>query len=595
MQPHTKYSIITNNTIIRRRYHKILVLHYLSLFLLFQQASTAMGRITIFALSECPHCQRTKSTLKSHDLPYTEISLTTHPYKRTDMLQLSDRLTVPQVFFNEEHIGGADDTLAVLQRWQVEITAGTSPHKTLLERYQAEIGSKPDPSDARLQVPTEPPVVEEEYKTETIVIDLPNGTKATVREVTELLKQSLPIQDRKYQLTIYKQSFTGQDFLKTIMEKYDITDNTVALEFAKKLQHEHQIVFHVTGDAHDIDDSSKYYFRLQCHQNPLLLNSYCMWKRSADTTTKVDATALLKHCKGLWSKVAKAVTDDQGRIDYKNAPSLEQYSVFEEAVCELQCVDWSTMDRNTKLVSGSTSTLFASKLYYAESSTIISRHQQTFGINLYNLMIPYAFSKVGIGTSTLARGAFFNTVSMNVGGHVLSFTELENGVLRGNRKAPYAFSKPFGNQDARLQLALEQPDERIHFGLNCGATSCPPVKVYTVPSIEEELRIVAMAFCEQDSNVLVDPTTNTLSLSAIFKWYRADFDPQSDNTALATKVLGYVRGTKRDALQSMLDGAKKNSITVKYLPYDWGTNASEFVPFDSSKLKVNVMTVLALF
>jgi hypothetical protein len=209
-------------------------------------------------------------------------------------------------------------------------------------------------------------------------------------------------------------------------------------------------------------------------------------------------------------------------------------------------------------------------------------------------MIPYAFSKVGIGTTTLSRGAFFNSTSMNVGGHILSFSELENGVLRGNRKAPYAFSLPFSSQkDPRLSLALEQPDARIHFGLNCGATSCPPVKVYTVPSIEEELRIVAMAFCEQESNVLVEPDKNTLSLSAIFKWYRVDFDPKSDNIALATKVSEFLRGTKHEQLQAMINSGK--GIAIKYLPYDWSTNSSDFVAFDSAKLKMNVTTVFALF
>jgi hypothetical protein len=269
------------------------------------------------------------------------------------MLQLSDRLTVPQVFFNEKYIGGADDTLALLQQWQEEINDGSnSSYKTMLERYQAEIEAQADPTDPRLQVPTEPPVVEQEYKTETVTIVLPNHNTATIREVTELLKQSLPLQERKHKLTIYKQCFTGQDFIKTLQNKYAITDTTVALEFAKKLQHDYQLVCHVTGDAHDIDDTTNYYFRLQCHQTPLILNSYCIWKRPAITSEGmvVDATALLKHCKSLWSKVAKAVTDDQGKIDYKKAPSLEQYSVFEEAVCELQCIDWSTLDRNTKLV-----------------------------------------------------------------------------------------------------------------------------------------------------------------------------------------------------------------------------------------------------
>mmetsp|Transcript_2782 Transcript_2782/g.4496 ORF Transcript_2782/g.4496 Transcript_2782/m.4496 type:complete len:87 (-) Transcript_2782:1369-1629(-) len=59
-----------------------------------------MGRITIYSLKECPHCQRCKGALKERNIPYTEINLSAHPAARTNMLQLTDRLSVPQVFFN---------------------------------------------------------------------------------------------------------------------------------------------------------------------------------------------------------------------------------------------------------------------------------------------------------------------------------------------------------------------------------------------------------------------------------------------------------------------------------------------------------------
>jgi len=78
-----------------------------------------MGCITIFSLPECPHCNRTKAALTAKCIPYTEISLSDYPDKRTDMLVLADRLSVPQVFFNDEHIGGADDTLGNLLRFYV--------------------------------------------------------------------------------------------------------------------------------------------------------------------------------------------------------------------------------------------------------------------------------------------------------------------------------------------------------------------------------------------------------------------------------------------------------------------------------------------
>ena len=105
-------------------------------------------------------------------------------------------------------------------------------------------------------------------------------------------------------------------------------------------------------------------------------------------------------------------------------------------------------------------------------------------MNLYNLMISYAFIKMGIPTTSMARNAFFNKVKFNIGGHILSFNDLENGILRANTRHPYAMNVPFGKDDPRISMALSNLDCRIHFGLNCGAKSCPPVKYYRRKSCE---------------------------------------------------------------------------------------------------------------
>jgi glutaredoxin 3 len=114
-----------------------------------------MGKITVFALQECPHCKRGKAYLTERGIPYVEISLSSHPDKRTDMLSLADRLTVPQFFFNEAHIGGADDLIDFVDNVEKE-----KKYATALEYYDKEVKGKPDPTDARLQLPTTPPVVE---------------------------------------------------------------------------------------------------------------------------------------------------------------------------------------------------------------------------------------------------------------------------------------------------------------------------------------------------------------------------------------------------------------------------------------------------
>jgi glutaredoxin 3 len=78
-----------------------------------------MGCITVFSLDECPHCIRTKQAFRLRQIPFVEISLSKYPHRRNYMLSLSDRLTVPQIFMNDKHIGGADDTLNLLDIWEV--------------------------------------------------------------------------------------------------------------------------------------------------------------------------------------------------------------------------------------------------------------------------------------------------------------------------------------------------------------------------------------------------------------------------------------------------------------------------------------------
>merc|ERR1712232_1104288 len=105
--------------------------------------------------------------------------------------------------------------------------------------------------------------------------------------------------------------------------------------------------------------------------------------------------------------------------------------------------------------------------------------KKAFVLNVYNLMIKFAFVKVGIAETSMNRSSFFGEVSVNVGGVAFSLDELEHGILRANTRHPYKVRKPFGTLDRRKHLSLKKLDHRVHFALNCGAKSCPPVKKYT--------------------------------------------------------------------------------------------------------------------
>lgn len=201
-------------------------------------------------------------------------------------------------------------------------------------------------------------------------------------------------------------------------------------------------------------------------------------------------------------------------------------------------------------------------------------------------MIKFAFMKMGIGASSRTRSAFFNGVKFNVQGEIYSFQDWEHGFLRGNRKAPYSLKAQFARKDPRLILAqtIGDPDCRVHFALNCGAKSCPPVRTFTADGIDEELRIVSQAFCEDLDNCEINVKKRTIYLNKILSWYMGDFCNREKD--LPRKVIEYLRGEKKEQLQKLLDDGK--GIYVTYKTYDWGSNASDFVPFDSAILRADV-------
>jgi hypothetical protein len=216
---------------------------------------------------------------------------------------------------------------------------------------------------------------------------------------------------------------------------------------------------------------------------------------------------------------------------------------------------------------------------------------QAFGINLYNLMIRYAFMKVGIGSRSAARHTFYNSIVLNVGGYIFSFQDWENGILRGNRRAPYALNLPFTKKDPRYQFVIQEPDCRIHFALNCGARSCPPLNEFSAENLDEELSIVSFSFCEGHENVLIDSKKREIHLSKIFSWYRVDF--ADSNKELMHKLVDYLRGADKQSLEQMLEGRK--NFKVVFNSYDWSANASEFVPFNADALKANKRSLVKSF
>lgn len=71
-----------------------------------------MKNIIVYSKDYCPYCKSAKALLTSKGLTYSEIDVGHHPEKLAEMINRSQRRTVPQVFIDGEYIGGSEDLQA---------------------------------------------------------------------------------------------------------------------------------------------------------------------------------------------------------------------------------------------------------------------------------------------------------------------------------------------------------------------------------------------------------------------------------------------------------------------------------------------------
>jgi len=73
-----------------------------------------MVDVVIYCSAFCPYCTWAKKLLDAKKVSYTEIRIDQVEGARDEMLQRSNgRMTVPQIFIGDTHVGGFDDLQAL--------------------------------------------------------------------------------------------------------------------------------------------------------------------------------------------------------------------------------------------------------------------------------------------------------------------------------------------------------------------------------------------------------------------------------------------------------------------------------------------------
>lgn len=172
-----------------------------------------------------------------------------------------------------------------------------------------------------------------------------------------------------------------------------------------------------------------------------------------------------------------------------------------------------------------------------------------FWINTYNSLVQ---AKIKDNPATFGdQKKFFNTADQNIGGKMLSLDDIENGILR---KKDRSHEKKFFKE-----FQVDALDPRIHFTLNCGAASCPPIAYYSPEKLENDLTLAEESFVRQTT--AMDPYTNSVSISEIFKWYAEDFGGEEGVLQLLDRL-------------GLVDANEPASIT--YTPYDWHLDVENY-------------------
>ena len=163
-----------------------------------------------------------------------------------------------------------------------------------------------------------------------------------------------------------------------------------------------------------------------------------------------------------------------------------------------------------------------------------------FWVNTYNQRLLGFLAERPRSGHLFRHRRLFRGEAFEIGGLAYTLDVIEHGLLRLNARPPYSPRRLLRPGDPRLGAAPSKLDPRIHFALNCGARSCPPIRPYSEAGIEEELDDAARSYVAAESTL--DRGRSLLELPGVIKLYRVDFGPDSELVELAADSIGGADG-----------------------------------------------------
>ena len=181
--------------------------------------------------------------------------------------------------------------------------------------------------------------------------------------------------------------------------------------------------------------------------------------------------------------------------------------------------------------------------------------RKVFWINLYN-----AWYQIFAIRDKKSKDAIYTDRDIPFADASLSLDDIEHGILRKYRwKYSFGYLPQFLPSNTIKRLAVTDIDFRIHFALNCGAKSCPPIAFYQYERLNEQLELATQTFLQ--SEITIDSMRHELRVTKIMQWFKGDFGGEMGIRKIVSQYLG----------------EDYSHYTVKFKDYDWSDDLKNFV------------------
>ena len=204
----------------------------------------------------------------------------------------------------------------------------------------------------------------------------------------------------------------------------------------------------------------------------------------------------------------KYLLDEGKKVDYSALRQSPEWSELEAQIAQLKHLDlvgWSEAER------------------------------RAFWINLYNVLALHRIVTGGAPGSNLFKLWWFGQRKCwKIGSSGFSLDDIEHGILRDNSRHTFLPYRQFRGPDLRKVWTLPL-EPRIHFALNCGAKSCPPIGVYQAELLEQQLQTATASYLLGE----VEIADRILWLPMLLRWYATDFSGRKGIARLLSQVASH--------------------------------------------------------